>query len=455
MLWFALLISTAFADDDSLWGTLDDEEQEDSEQQSNEEEQKIELKIIKAPDTQKAAQQRIQTVPIEVIRVEKVTVRPPKQTLAEQIRLIDKSKFDISIKYTDRVIKWINWYNGEGKPQYQDWQSKLMPHKEQIQLDLQKANIPQDLFYITALSTLPQSPSKTGPWLLSPEMASKTIDINEYLDERLDPNLATMAATQRLKQLYRELGYWNPVMAAYIFGEDLLYKALLQHGTADFWLLLQKDVFSEQQQDQLCRIFAIAIIDKNTDLFPDLIYRGEPPKLAIVIPESTDTVDKIIEMSGLTLETFMELNPHLKDVSSPLYTLDTHFYIPSDKNPLLQQNRTQVKPQPTIIQKHRDSHLVLQNETLQQIAEMYEIPLEDIMSWNDISDALEVQMGDNIQLKPPPPRKWINYSVIEGDTLETIAEQHNVLASQLRKWNGMDEEQEVQLGQQIFIKQPK
>ena len=63
MLWFCLFLANAFADDDSLWGTLD-EDQEDSDENKKEDEQKIELKIIKVPDTQEAVQKQIQTVSI-------------------------------------------------------------------------------------------------------------------------------------------------------------------------------------------------------------------------------------------------------------------------------------------------------------------------------------------------------------------------------------------------------
>jgi membrane-bound lytic murein transglycosylase D len=77
-----------------------------------------------------------------------------------------------------------------------------------------------------------------GLWqFMAPTARQYGLRVDRWLDERLDPEKATVAAANYLSDLYKIFGSWELVQAAYNAGEMKVLRAIQGTGTRDFWSL--------------------------------------------------------------------------------------------------------------------------------------------------------------------------------------------------------------------------
>lgn len=114
-------------------------------------------------------------------------------------------------------------------------------------------------------------------------------------------------------------------------------------------------------------------------------------------------------------------------------------------------------------------HTVASKETLYSIARTYQVSMDDLKRWNDLTDA-SLAIGQQLVIKksaavtvrapqpaqaetPQPVSKGGTHTVQSGQTLFSIAREHNVSIEQLREWNRLDGN-ELKIGQTLYLSQP-
>ncbi len=94
--------------------------------------------------------------------------------------------------------------------------------------------------------------------------------------------------------------------------------------------------------------------------------------------------------------------------------------------------------------------------TLFKISEQYRVPLKELMYKNNFNDATKIIEGeviviplkDNIKDKQ---NKYLNYKVIEGDTLYKIAREYNISLKDLIYINNLSNDSILKLNQNILL----
>ncbi|WP_431217796.1 lytic transglycosylase domain-containing protein [Puia sp. P3] len=75
-----------------------------------------------------------------------------------------------------------------------------------------------------------------GPWQLMPQTARELgLKVNHSVDERKNYTKSTRAAALYLRDLYKELGDWLLVIAAYNTGTVKVNQAMRRSGSRNFW----------------------------------------------------------------------------------------------------------------------------------------------------------------------------------------------------------------------------
>jgi LysM repeat protein len=116
---------------------------------------------------------------------------------------------------------------------------------------------------------------------------------------------------------------------------------------------------------------------------------------------------------------------------------------------------------------------VRRGETLSTIAEKYDLATRDVQSWNQITNAARIRVGQVLSLRAPAasssgssaglaagtpvegaPRDAVvtTYVVRRGDTLSEIAERFDIGATQLKSWNGISDPRSLRVGDKLKIR---
>ncbi|WP_199609148.1 type IV pilus biogenesis/stability protein PilW [Flocculibacter collagenilyticus] len=95
-------------------------------------------------------------------------------------------------------------------------------------------------------------------------------------------------------------------------------------------------------------------------------------------------------------------------------------------------------------------HRVEKGDTLYLISMKYNIRMEKLMEWNDLTENGPLFADSKVYLKSPK----VYHAIKEGDTLYGLALKYKVRLSKLLKWNKMKKDDRITLGQKIIIVNP-
>lgn len=113
-------------------------------------------------------------------------------------------------------------------------------------------------------------------------------------------------------------------------------------------------------------------------------------------------------------------------------------------------------------------HKVAPKETLYSISRIYQVSTDDIKKWNNLTDnslavgqdlvirkGLAAQKPQPVLHEQPQPitRKGV-HTVLQGQTLFSIARQYEISVDQLRDWNQLTSN-ELKIGQTLYVAQPE
>ncbi|AFJ90494.1 lytic transglycosylase domain-containing protein [Blattabacterium sp. (Blaberus giganteus)] len=130
---------------------------------------------------------------------------------------------------------------------------------------LENYRLPKELKYLAIIESNlnPVVTSKTGAqgiWQFMPETGKiYNLNVNNIYDERNDPIQSTEAACRYLKFLYKKIGNWELVLAAYNAGPGTVDKILQRHkNRKNFWELWES--FPKETQSYIPKFIAINYI---------------------------------------------------------------------------------------------------------------------------------------------------------------------------------------------------
>ncbi|WP_211263382.1 phage tail tip lysozyme [Priestia koreensis] len=104
------------------------------------------------------------------------------------------------------------------------------------------------------------------------------------------------------------------------------------------------------------------------------------------------------------------------------------------------------------------TYTVKSGDTLSGIAVKFGVTVAQLQSWNNISNADTIQIGQVLKVKAPTSgggdSTVSTYTVKSGDTLSEIAVKFGVTVSQLQSWNNISNADTIQVGQVLKVKAP-
>lgn len=93
-------------------------------------------------------------------------------------------------------------------------------------------------------------------------------------------------------------------------------------------------------------------------------------------------------------------------------------------------------------------YVVRGGDTLDQIAKMFGVTVDTILSANDLKKGAKLKEGDILLILP---YSGVEYTVVKGDTLESIAKKHKVALNDILSANDIDSGTKILPGEKLMI----
>lgn len=188
---------------------------------------------------------------------------------------------------------------------------------------LKENGVPEDLIYLACIeSTLnPRAYSgakAAGLWQFIPSAAKQYgLEVNDYVDERYDPEKATVAACKYLKSAYRKYGNWESAAASYNGGMGRITKELDAQGQESAYDLYLVD----ETTRYMFRLLAMKLImesPKNYGYYlkADQLYQPVKTK-TVVVDYPVEDWPTWAKKQGISYLQLREFNPWIRAKSLP------------------------------------------------------------------------------------------------------------------------------------------
>ena len=133
----------------------------------------------------------------------------------------------------------------------------------------------------------------------------------------MDPEKATRAAAQHLRDLYGFYGDWYLAMAAYNCGPGNVQKGMERTGYADFWELYKRNVLPRETKNYVPIILALTLIAKDAAHYGIAVEPDQPVETDVVKPGRAIDLRLVAETIEVDVDTLRTLNPSLLRMATP------------------------------------------------------------------------------------------------------------------------------------------
>jgi membrane-bound lytic murein transglycosylase D len=350
---------------------------------------------------------------------------------------------DLPLTVNDEVLSFLNFFQTpRGRAIVETGLRRSGRYSDMISRVLREEGMPQDLIYLAQAESAfqPTALSRAGARGIWQFVAyrGKEYGLRHtwWVDERQDPEKATRAAAQHLRDLYNLFGDWYLAMAAYNCGPGNVQKGIERTGYADFWELYKRNVLPRETKNYVPIIIALTLIAKDAQHYKIVVDPETPLATDIVKPGNAIDLRLVAETIDADVETLRFLNPSLLRMATPD---DPSFelHLPARTAERFSAEIAAIPPEKWVSWRR---HRVSAGDTLTSIAKKYHVTAAAIAVANNLERNASLDSGAKLIIPAVQPqsetkRRLVSYRVRRGDTLDGIAERFSVGIGDVRKWN--------------------
>ncbi|MCR4824877.1 MAG: LysM peptidoglycan-binding domain-containing protein [Bacteroidales bacterium] len=353
---------------------------------------------------------------------------------AEMMRRLEAMNSFIKLPFNDQVKNYIILYS-ERMPSKMGRVMGLSTYYFPIFEDiLLRYDLPQELKYMAIIESMlnPVATSRAGArgiWQFMYQTGTAYgLEINSFVDERLDVEKAVDAAARYLRDAYRTFGDWALAISSYNCGAGNVAKAIRRaDGRRDFW-----SIYPYLPRET--RGYVPAFVGAMYAMTYYREYGIVPQNMGM--PAQTDTFEirrnlhfeQINGVVGVPVDLLQNLNPQY-----------VHDIIPGNNHPyILKLPFNWTGP---FMDANRDSLYAFKADSLLNNAKV----LQDKSSGKGKSSGKSTGKSSGTSGK-----QRIAYKVKSGDYLGKIASRYGVTVNQLKSWNNL-RSNNIQIGKTLYI----
>jgi len=382
-------------------------------------------------------------VPAPIDEVAEMTFPVDPRLKARAEEAAKNISHDLPLTVNDEVLSFLNFFQTpRGRAIVETGLRRAGRYRGMIARVLSEEGVPQDLIYLAQAESAfqPTALSRAGARGMWQFVAYRGQEYGLrhtwWLDERQDPEKATRAAAQHLRDLYKMFGDWYLAMAAYNCGPGNVQKAIERTGYADFWELYRRNVLPRETKNYVPIILALTLIAKDAPHYGIQAEPESPVATDMVKPGRAIDLRLVAETIDVDVETLRAMNPSLLRLATPD---DPAFelHLPLGSAPKFSAEIADIPPDKWVSWRR---HRVAAGETLTAIAKKYRVTPKAIADANNLESITALNTGEKLIIPAIQPaaenkRRMVSYRVRKGDTFLGIADRFSVESEDLLKWN--------------------
>jgi membrane-bound lytic murein transglycosylase D len=295
------------------------------------------------------------------------------------------------------------------------WVNRSARYLGMVRDVMRKKGLPEELAY-TAMIESGYNPNAVshagakGMWqFMAPTARRYGLRVDQWVDERLDPEKSTVAAASYLRDLHALFGSWPLAQAAYNAGEVKVARAIRVTGSKDFWTLARTNHLRRETKEFVPQIHAATVIGRDPERFGfEFDDRPAPATETVSVPPATD-LRRLAVTAGIPHETLRLLNSVLvRGVTPPGKRYDLRVPVGARDGVLVAlaprrapQTVAALKPRTTRAARAAagsDVHVVRPRDTVSAIAKLYGVSVGDVVRWNRLERQDSIRPGDRLRV---------------------------------------------------------
>ena len=392
-----------------------------------------------------------------------------QQIYASRLTPVGDNHKTIPLEENKDVLEEIRSFQTIERKQFEEAYQRSGLYRNMILEELRKEGLPDELSWLPLIesSYKIKALSKAralGLWqFISSTGYRFGLKRDRWVDERMDPVKSTQAAVRYLTELHTFFGDWTTALAAYNCGEIRVQNVIRTQRVNyldNFWDLYRQ--LPRETARFVPRFIAAALIISTPQKYGFSLPEPDPP-----IKFETLTVDYPFKLSamatalGVDAAELTSLNPELRHDSTPAYEYCLRVPEGSAEKASLAVNNL---PRWIPPEAQYTWHYVRKGETLSTIADRYHTTASAIARLNGLRSLHYIRPGQRLKIPgrgaaaaspapkiSPKPGEKTAYTVVEGDTLYSIARKFGMNLDDFLLLNGLAAEAKIYPGQVVQV----
>ncbi|MCU1383624.1 MAG: mltD 2 [Acidobacteria bacterium] len=381
---------------------------------------------------------------------------------------------DIPIPLNQRVLAYIELFQGRLHDFIEEGMKRGSRYLPMIQNVFRAEGLPLDLAYVPLVESAfkPNALSRVkakGVWQFMVGTGLENgLRHDWYIDERSDPEKATVAAAKYLHTLSKIFGGdWHLALASYNGGPGRMQRALKAARVDNFWTLTENSkILPRETREYVPMILAAIVIARNPSQY-GFDFEAEAPAVfdTVTLPRAVD-LRRVAEWTDSSIDEIQALNPELRRWTTPVRDTRYELKVPAGTADIVS---AKLADAPAADLASLKFYTVKRGDTLPLIARKLRVSKADLAEANDLKLAAHVNAGQRLmvpseagvlmaartdrgipatesrstvahagQLAEPAAmsnRVRASYAVKRGDTLASIARLYQTTVASIKTWN--------------------
>jgi membrane-bound lytic murein transglycosylase D len=385
----------------------------------------------------------------------------------------DAGMHDVPIPLNQRVLSYVELFQGRLHDFIEEGMRRGSKYLPMIQNVFRAEGLPLDLAYVPLVESAfkPNAVSRAnakGVWqFMAGTGVENGLRHDWYIDERSDPEKATVAAAKYLRTLSTLFGGdWHLALASYNGGPGRLQRAMKQTHVSDFWELSAKPkLLPRETREYVPMILAAIVIARNPTQYGFDFDTESPAAFDKVTLARPVDLRRVAEWTGTSIDAIQSLNPELRRWTTPVRDSQYELKVPEGTAVAVRARLDEAVSADLASLKF---YVVKRGDTLPLVAKKLHVGKQDLAEANYLPATARLTAGQKLmvpheatvlmaaqtersvpatesrrtvatagQLADPTESNRVKavYQVKRGDTLASIAEYFRTSVASIRTWN--------------------